>query len=158
MTKAALHKYSFYRPHNRVQVDGSIVDRRTGELVFPPSRTKQSHQAECDINNIIKQFKISGMVTHVNAQMQAGAYQDLPDDMDFQVALETVRLGEVAFATLPSKIRDRFGNDPETFLGFMSNPENEKEARELGLLKAQAPPPISEKALELEEKDPPPKA
>lgn len=133
--------YDHYRPHKRVVEDGTIFDRATGVFVKPPSMTKQSHKEECDINNIIKTFKVSGMVTHVNTKAQTGAYIDLPDNMDFQQAVEIVRAGEQAFASLPSKVRSEFDNSPEAFLGFMasSDPGDRQRAIDLGLI--QAPPP-----------------
>ena len=71
MSKAAtLPRRSFYLPHKRVQYDGS--DPGTGEVL--PSATKQEFKAECDVNNILKQYKATGMIRHVAAQ--AGVYQD----------------------------------------------------------------------------------
>lgn len=125
--------YSFYRPHERVQLSNEQVDPVTGEVTSLPSMTKQSFVAECDINNILKQYKLTGMVSHINAKAQSGAYLDLPDETDFQSALETVIRAEESFATLPSKLRTRFNNDPAEFLEFMADPRNQDEAIELGL-------------------------
>lgn len=155
-------KYSFYRPHDRVREDGSIFDRKTGEFFIPPSKTKQAMLAECDINRIIKQFSVTGQFTHLNARARLGAFTDLPDDLDYQAALNTVIEGEQAFASLPAKVRDRFDNDPASFLQFFSDPENQDEAIKLGLVvplpQTQVPPLISDKAPEPEPKDSPPKA
>lgn len=129
---------SFYRPHPRIQFHN--VDDN-GEVM--PSMTKQSFKDECDINRIIKQFSATGMATHISERAAKGAYVDLPDSVDFQEALHTVAAAEAAFMSLPSKIRDRFVNDPEQFLAFLHNPSNEAEARELGLLN-QLPPTASE--------------
>ena len=129
--------YSFYRSHRRVGFDGSHPD--TGEVM--PSMTKQSFKAECDINNIIKSFKQTGMVQHINERAAAGAFLDLPEGIDLQEALNTVAVAEAAFMSLPAKIRDRFGNDPEQFLNFIHDPKNEAEARELGLLNPLPPEP-----------------
>lgn len=50
------------------------------------------------------------------------------------------------FMSLPSKIRNRFGNDPSQFLDFVSDPLNKDEMRSLGLLKdvvsKEAPEPL----------------
>lgn len=132
---------SFYRPHKRVTVDPHIYDPGTGEATIPVCRVKQSHVAECDINNIIKSFSVTGQFTHINANAKQGAYLDLPDDMDFQAALALVERSEAAFATLPAHTRDRFGNDPAQFLDFMSNPSNQDEAIKLGLATDRRPPP-----------------
>lgn len=141
----AKHKlYGHYRPHARVQELGQVVNRITGEITIPPSRTKQEFLAECDINNIIALYKQTGIMTHISAKAAIGAYENLPDDSDFQSAMNTVIQAQDAFATLPSKVRDRFHNDPTEFLAFCANPENLPEMRTLGLAlePPRAPPPL----------------
>lgn len=134
-------KRTFYRPHARVRYTGELLDPHTGEVTTPPSMTKQSFIAECDINNIIKSFSITGMVNHINQNAAKGAYVDLPDPIDFQEAIHTVEGANAAFMSLPSKIRDRFKSDPLQFLEFISNPANADEARSLGLLNPLPPSP-----------------
>lgn len=129
-------QYSFYRPHKRVTEDN--VDPKTGEIV--PSMTKQSFVEECDINNIIKQYSATGQIRHMSAQAAQGRYLDLPDDIDFQTSLDTVRQANEAFASLPSGVRARFGNDPAQFLDFMSDPSNQEEIIKLGLATDNRPP------------------
>lgn len=163
--------YSFYRPHDpkATGFDNLVVDAKTGELVPMPSMTKQSFVEQCDINNILADYKISGQIRHINEKASTGIYADLPSSIDFQESMNLVIAGEAAFATLPSQIRARFGNDPAQFLDFMSDPSNQDEAIKLGLAKDnrppaplpgqdQVPPLLSGKASEKEPKDPPPKA
>jgi len=127
--------YSFYRPHKREDTwyTGEVTNPETGEVTKPPSMTKQSFAAECDINNILKQYKKTGIISHINAQAARGTYQDLPDDVDYQSALNLIINAENAFATLPSGVRDRFGNDPAEFMAFMADPKNAEEIVQLGL-------------------------
>lgn len=132
---------SFYRPHARVQYTGELVNHVTGEVFTPPRRVKQSFVAECDINNILKQYSKTGQIKHISAKAAQGAYVDLPDEADFQTALNTVRQAELSFSTLPAKVRDRFGNDPAQFLSFIADPENQDEAVKLGLMTARPVPP-----------------
>lgn len=134
-------KYNFYRPHKRVTFDGTRVHPFTGEILKDPSKTKQAHIKECDINLILKQFSVTGMVKHVNANAALGRYMDLPDHLDFQQAHQLVVDAEKAFMSLPAKVRDKFGQDPAAFLAFMSDPTNRAEAIELGLV---VPPPKQE--------------
>lgn len=133
----------FYRPHNRSDTwyTGELVDENTGEVSTPPSMTKQSFVEQCDINNILKQFKASGMLTHINQQAAQGRYLDLPDDLDYQNALNIVLEAENSFASLPSKVRDRFHNDPAEFLQWFQDPDNQDEAIKLGLATDNRPPP-----------------
>lgn len=136
----ALELRSFYVARKRVHPPTFTLDPRTGE-VLDKSLTKQEHLLSCDINNIIKDFSKTGQIHHISANAAKGAYMDLPEELDYQAALNTVIDAENAFATLPSKVRDRFGNDPAEFLAFMGDPQNLSEARELGLLKPATPVP-----------------
>lgn len=128
-------KFGFYRPHDRAATayTGELLNHVTGELYKPVPRTKQSFVVECDINNILKQYKRTGQIQHISAKAALGAYVDLPDPQDFQESLNIVLQAEDSFATLPAHIRARFGNDPAEFLGFMTNPANAKEIIALGL-------------------------
>ncbi len=102
-------------------------------------RTKQSHRDECDINQIMKRFEKSGMIEHTNNyQGNYGDFTRIPES--YQAALELVREADEMFLTLPAKVRLSFNNDPGHFLGFVQNPENIDEMRELGLLPPERPP------------------
>ncbi|AXH73237.1 MAG: internal scaffolding protein [Microviridae sp.] len=127
--------YDFYRPHKRSDTwfTNETTNAITGEVTQLPSMTKQSFVDQCDINNILKQFKLTGQITHIKANAQQGAYLDLPDDLDFQSSMHIVQQAEAAFSTLPSKLRTRFENDPAQFLAFMADPRNAEEAVALGL-------------------------
>lgn len=133
--------FSFYRPHKRVQEDGRMVNHVTGEITYPPSMTKQEFVAECDINNINKAFAATGQINHLNARAAQGAFEDLPDEMDLQLSLDIIHQAETAFMELPAKTREKFHQQPGEFLAFMADPANEKEAREMGLLKPLPRPP-----------------
>lgn len=119
---------TFYRWHEPVQV-------------FPrgESRTKQSHKDECDIHRILKQYSRTGVLEHVNRQ--AARFEDLPDHQEFQQALHTIQAGQEAFASLPSSVREHFGNNPERYLSAFNNPNEEAYLRSVGLLKPKEPPP-----------------
>lgn len=118
---------TFYTPHSRVTLS-------CGDF----THTKQNHKAECDINNIIKQYQKTGILSHI--QNASAQYIDLPSQFDYQDALNTVLDAEAAFADLPSKIRDRFGNDPGQLLAALQNPAFKSELTELGILKSPPSP------------------
>ncbi|UDN67728.1 internal scaffolding protein [robinz microvirus RP_104] len=133
----------FYRPHARVHPSTTLLNPFTGALEAPVCRVKQEFKAECDINNIIKLYKQTGQITHMRAQAAQGSYIDLPDASDFQESLHLVMQAEASFATLPAKVRDRFGNDPALFLGFMADPNNKDEIISMGLTNpAPTPAPV----------------
>lgn len=133
----------FFVPHDQKQTDwtGEILDPKTGELVKEPSMTKQSFVAECDINNIVRDFTVTGQIQHINEHAAKGQFVDLPDNLDYQEAVEIARLGNNAFSVLPAQLRARFDNDPEKFLMFMADPANQEEMIKLGLATDTRPPP-----------------
>lgn len=133
--------FSFYRPHARVPYTGEIVNPVTGEVTVPPSMTKQSFVEECDINNVLREYSQSGQLRHISQRAEQGMYTDLPDNTDFQEALNIVLEGQKAFDSLPAKVRNRFNNDPAAFLEFMADPANQDEAIKLGLATDNRPPP-----------------
>lgn len=116
----------FWTPHERVLL---YPDGDAGELI-----TKQEMAAECDINNILAQFSRTGIIDHVNRS--AAQWLDLPSDLDFQSSLEVVRSGEEAFATLPSKVREAYGNDPYRFLAALADPAERDRLVEFGIFKS----------------------
>lgn len=147
MAKIAMR--NFYRPHKRVTFSNLSLDPVTGELQELPSMTKQEFQYECDVNNVIKAFKPHQMLAALQQNLNAGNYADLPEAYDFQEALHLIKDAEKQFMTVPSKVRDRFGQDPVQFLAFLQDPRNLDEARSLGLAQpaAVAPQPIEVKVV-----------
>ena len=93
--------------------------------------TRQSCKDECDINQIMSQFRKTGIATHV--ALYQGEYGEFTD-MDFHEAMNTVIAAEEMFETVPAEIRERFGNDPGKFLEFVSDDANRAEMEEIGLI------------------------
>lgn len=123
----------FYRKHARVTAPHS------DQVV-----TKQSHKAECDIHNILRQYQRTGILTHV-ARAQP-LFDELPDQIDFQGALHQVMAAQEAFAALPSKVREQFRNDPAMLLAALQDPSRRDEFEALGILKARAAAPAAAEA------------
>lgn len=122
-----------YVPHARVSERNEIVNPITGEISNPPSMTKQEFVKQCDINNIIKEFSLTGQISHINAQAAQGRFLDLPDNIDFQQSVHLVQHAQAAFAALPAAIRNRFHGNPAEFLAFVQDPANAAELIELGI-------------------------
>lgn len=121
----------FYHPHPRVTLDCG------DELV-----TKQAHKDECDIHKILNQYKKTGIITHITSQ--SPQYLDLPNSLDYQNSINIVLEGQAAFATLPSSVREYFGNDPARFLASFGDPEMRPKLEEWGFINkapAQTPAP-----------------
>lgn len=105
--------------------------------------TQQQFKDECDINNIMRRYTATGVLTHLNSRQPE--YGDFSNPVDFQNALNTVLEGEAMFAELPAHLRDRFGNDPQQLLEFIADPKNVEEAIKLGLFKAPPDEPAPQK-------------
>lgn len=87
-----------------------------------PSMTQQQFKASADINNILKQFDRTGLITHV--AKGTPLYLDVSEMPDYRTALDHVRQVEDHFMTLPSEIRARFNNDPALYLDAMATSED----------------------------------
>lgn len=104
--------------------------------------TKQSHKAECDINTIYEQYTNTGNINHLNARTPD--YLDLPDSIDYQESYNLMLQANEAFASLPSRLRDYYKNDPSTFLQALSDPNERDRLVEFGVLnKPPSPPPAA---------------
>lgn len=107
------------------------------------SLADESQQSATDINNIMRKYKKTGVITHItNAIPQFG---DVSQIGDYQSCLERVRHAEQLFSELPARTREKFQNDPAQFLSFMDNENNLEEAIKLGLAipkPVQQTPPI----------------
>lgn len=115
-------KLEIRKPYSR-----QAVQIETGQN----SRTKQSFQDECDINQIMAKYQKTGAITHFNKHQQN---YGIADGATFQEAMNLVCDAQEMFNDLPSSIRSRFGNDPAAFLDFVQNEENSDEMARLGLL------------------------
>lgn len=103
------------------------------------SRTKQEFKEESDINVIMKRYIEFGTTPEFNPNGMYGDFSDVGDLLEMQ---QRVQSAHDAFAALPAKIRDRFGNDPAMLLRFVSDAGNRDEAVKLGLVVA--PPEVKQ--------------
>lgn len=116
-----------------VNYDRNIVSRETAmpdNQVLFPSRTIQSSKDECDINVIVRRFGVTGQLP---GNFRPPSYGDYSGVGDFKTAMNAVREGEESFMRLPSGVRKRFGNSPQAFLEFATNPDNLEDLRKMGL-------------------------
>jgi phage internal scaffolding protein len=97
-----------------------------------PSLAKQSFRDECDINNILRQFNVTGQLPLGSVQPQYGDFSGITD---YQSALNAVMEAQDSFLALPAKIRARFDNDPALFVEFASDEANKDEMKAMGLLR-----------------------
>ncbi len=103
---------------------------------FGPGETQQQFRDECNINNILKKFQKTGAMEHANKH---SANYGFASGLDFRESMEIVTKAQEMFNDLPSSIRSKFGNSPEAFLDFATNPENAAEMVKLGLAEETRP-------------------
>jgi len=103
------------------------------------TRAQQSFKDECDINNIMRKYRATGLVP----QRGPGEFLDVSAGLDFQAALHLVQEARETFDDLPAHVRKEFDYSPSNMVDFLQNPENREKAIELGLVEAPAadPPP-----------------
>ncbi|QXP44314.1 MAG: internal scaffolding protein [Arizlama microvirus] len=112
--------------------DADLVSKETGLFIDEKeSVTQQSFRDECDINEIVRRFGLTGDLPQ-NVQMPISG--DFRAITDFQSAMETVTKAQHEFMSLPASIRDRFANDPARLIGFLEDDANRDEAIKLGLV------------------------
>lgn len=96
-----------------------------------PSKTQQNFAEDCDINTIVNRFLKNKILPPV---AQTASYGDFTGISSYHDALIKVQAARDMFASLPAKVRKRFNNDPGQYLDFFKDPDNIKEAVNLGLL------------------------
>ncbi len=97
-------------------------------------RTKQSFKKETDINNIMARFVKTGNISPEALAKRQATFADVSEIGDFHQCQNQIQEAHSAFMTLGPEIRSRFENEPAKLLDFMNDPENKKEAIELGII------------------------
>jgi len=106
-----------------------------------PGHTQQQFKDECDINEIVRRFGLTGELPD---NYRAPLVGDFTNVTDYQTALNAILAADEAFYQIPPETRARFNNDPQQLMAFLDDDKNRDEAQKLGLLKPQptAPEPI----------------
>ena len=119
------------RVRNPITFDFDENSLNTGIIFTEPSLTQQSFKDECDINNILRQFNVTGQLPSRSVQPQYGDFSGITD---YHSALNAVMAAQDSFLQLPAKVRAKFDNDPAVFLEFASDEANRDEMKAMGLL------------------------
>lgn len=124
----------------------SLKRKRVQTIIEGTSRTKQAHKDECDINNILRKYQKTGMISHVNKIK--GKYGDFSNITNYQDAYLAIEQAHENFMGLPASIREKFQNDPSQLLEFVQDSKNYDEAVKIGIIekKAQIEPEIKNPA------------
>lgn len=126
-----------------LDIQGPYDIGRRGEPYEPGEViTEQSHKDSVDVNTIVRRFKQTGD-TKLLARTQAE--YGVMADFDLHAAMNQIKLAQEIFGELPSEIRNRFDNDPQSWFDFASDPKNRDEMWKMGLLKEDVtPPPVDQ--------------
>lgn len=127
-----------------MRTSAMVSGRKFGGIrCLEPGKAIQSQKEESDINTIVKRFGLSGQLPQ---NVRTPLNEDFDGVFDYQSAMNMVLDADRAFRAMPADVRKRFGNDPAEFMDFVSVPENQEEARKLGLalpvVVEDIPPPV----------------
>lgn len=109
------------------------VDAETGEEL--KSMAQQQFKEECDINEIVRRFGLTGQLPENYSAPQSGDFTGITD---FQTAMNAVVDAQERFMALPASIRAEFGNDPQKLIAFVDDEKNRDKAIEIGLIQKPA--------------------
>lgn len=118
--------FAAVRPHERVQI--SFGDK---------SKTRQEFKKECDVNEIMRRFKATGIMPAAGGTPK---YLDCAAVPNFQDAMQMLIDAENAFMRLPATVRKEFDNDPHEFVRFAQDDANIGKMREWGLAEPEKAP------------------
>jgi len=111
--------------------DTDAASNESGLHCEDASLAQQHFKDECDINNILRQFNITGLLPEAPLSPRYGDFTGIGD---YHTALNQVIAAEDEFMSLPATLRARFDNDPAQLIEFLDNQENKDEAIKLGLV------------------------
>ena len=110
--------------------DVDAASNESGVACEEPSLAQQQFKDECDINNILRQFNITGLLP----ETLSPKYGDFSGISDYKTALDRVIAADEEFMNLPATLRARFDNEPAKLIEFLNDDQNRLEAEKLGLV------------------------
>lgn len=105
---------------------------RRPKVEWGPSLTQQSLANECDVNVIVAKYLKTGDARIFNQRI--AQWGDISDIGSYQECLQRNKEAAEAFATLPARIRDAYGNDPMRLADALGSPEERSKLIELGII------------------------
>lgn len=132
--------------------DADAVSHEGGLECKDGSLAVQSQKDEADINTLVERFGVTQLASVQRVPLEFMRVDGNGDPVEFTLveAQELLIEARQAFASLPAKARERFGNDPMKMVEFCADPENLAELRKLGLADPEPPPPEEAKPMKVE--------
>lgn len=144
-TRYDVHKPGYVNPDPGLNFDPKKPESR--------SKTLQSEKDACDLNKLMARYEETGLLTDpLLGTQRKPMYGDFTGVADYhQLKIKTAAV-EQAFALLPASVRNRFDNDPQKAIDFLSDPKNDEEAIKIGL--KLAPPTQPKRPADADEASP----
>jgi len=111
--------------------DTIAASNESGVACEEPSLAQQQFKDECDINNILRQFNVTGQLPEATLSPKYGDFSGISD---YKTALDRVIAADEEFMNLPATLRARFDNDASKLIEFLEDDQNRLEAEKLGLV------------------------
>lgn len=111
--------------------DTDVVSEQTGTECPEETLAQQQFKDDADINYMMERFGVIDNVPKVTNMPTSGDFTQ--NVTDYQTALNIMVWAKQEFMKQPADLRSRFNNDPQLFMNFMENPDNQDEAIKLGL-------------------------
>lgn len=127
-------------PNSAVKIFGRWSDGAPRPTVRSslPSMTQQQFAKEADINVLIDRYKKTGSyyspLSPRSASPRLPIFQDIAEFGDIQRQMDTIQAASEMFASLPSDVRHRFGNNVAAFVEWAQRPENAIQMARWGLI------------------------
>jgi phage internal scaffolding protein len=112
------------------------------------SIVQQNLRDECDVNNIVKRYAKTGVLTHINSKTPR--YGDFSQVTTYQDACNLVIQAQESFQDLPSDVRRHFDNDPTNLINALNDPSRASELQSLGILES---PDSTDRSMDVESVD-----
>lgn len=103
-----------------------------------PTLTQQKFQNDQDIHTILNRFAKTGILGDPS---RTPIYGDFSNPNQFIENMNMVADFKSQFEQQPVKIREKFHNDPQELIEYLSDKKNHKEAVKLGLMDSNVLPP-----------------
>lgn len=112
--------------------DTSAESERTGLTCTDPSLAQQHQEHEANINTIVKNFGVTGMLPQIPLPPSLEEFGEI---FDFQTAMNIQAEAKASFMMLPANVREAFYNDPHNFVSEVDRmlTETDQDKRERNL-------------------------
>lgn len=117
---------------NPFTIDPDKHSDKYGLACKDKSLTVQADAEAADINNIVRNFGLTGGLPYGNLQPVYDDFSNLPTD--YHTALNIIRDADERFMEFPAEIRSKFDNDAGVFLDSLSDPSMRHVFEEVGLV------------------------